>query len=40
MVATDMHTTTEELLKVVFSVKSVLRLYNEGQLPGHKNVST
>jgi hypothetical protein len=28
-----MATTTEELLEAVFSVQSVLRLYNEGQLP-------
>jgi hypothetical protein len=31
--ATDTHATTEELLEAVFSVRSVLRLYNEGQLP-------
>jgi hypothetical protein len=36
MAATDMHT-TEELLEVVFSVRSVLRLYNEGQLPLEKS---
>jgi hypothetical protein len=33
MVATDTHTTIEELLEVVFSERSVSRLYNEGQLP-------
>jgi hypothetical protein len=27
-----MHATTEELLEAVFSVRSMLRLYNEGQL--------
>jgi hypothetical protein len=29
----DMHTTVEELWEVVFSMQSVLRLYNEEQLP-------
>jgi hypothetical protein len=29
----DMHTTIEELFEVVFSVQSMLRLYNEEQLP-------
>jgi hypothetical protein len=33
MTATDMHTTTKELLAAAFSVWSVLRLYNEDQLP-------
>jgi hypothetical protein len=28
MATTDMHATTEELLKAVFSVWSVMRLYN------------
>jgi hypothetical protein len=32
MAATDTHTTTEDLLEVVFSVRSMLRLYNAGQL--------
>jgi hypothetical protein len=30
---TDTHVTTEELLEEVFSVRSLPRLYNEGQLP-------
>jgi hypothetical protein len=29
--ATDTHATTEELLEVVFSVRSVLRLYSESR---------
>jgi hypothetical protein len=29
MAATDMHTTVEELLEVVFSTWSMLRIYNE-----------
>jgi hypothetical protein len=33
MAATDMRATTEELLETMFSVWSVRRLYNEGQLP-------
>jgi hypothetical protein len=33
MAATDMHITIEKLLETVFSVRSVPRLYNEGQLP-------
>jgi hypothetical protein len=32
MAATDMQATTEELLEAVFSVQSMLRLHNEGQL--------
>jgi hypothetical protein len=32
MVATDMHATIKELLKTVFPVRSVPRLYNEEQL--------
>jgi hypothetical protein len=28
-----MHTTIEDLLEVAFCVQSMLRLYNEGQLP-------
>jgi hypothetical protein len=32
MAATDMHPTTDELLVTVFTVRSVARLYNEGQL--------
>jgi hypothetical protein len=33
MAAIDMHMTIEELLRAVVSVRSVPRLYNEGQLP-------
>jgi hypothetical protein len=33
MAETAKHATTEELLEVVFSVQSVLRLYNADQLP-------
>jgi hypothetical protein len=33
MAATDTHPTIEELLEAVFSVRSVPRPYNEGQLP-------
>jgi hypothetical protein len=33
MAATNTQATTEELLEAVFSVRFVLRLYNEGQLP-------
>jgi hypothetical protein len=33
MAATDRHPTIEELLEEVFSVRSVPRAYNEGQLP-------
>jgi hypothetical protein len=40
MAATDMHTTTEEMLEAVFSVRSVPRLYNEGQLPLEKSLET
>jgi hypothetical protein len=32
------HATVEELLEAAFSVWSVLRLYNEGQLPLEKSV--
>jgi hypothetical protein len=32
MAATDTHATKEELVEAVFSVQSVLRLYNEDQL--------
>jgi hypothetical protein len=32
MAATDTHAATEELLEAVFSVQSVLMLYNEDQL--------
>jgi hypothetical protein len=37
MTATDMHT-TQELLEAVFAVRSVPRLYNDGQLPLDKSV--
>jgi hypothetical protein len=33
MVETNTHVTIEELLEAVFSVRSVPKLYNEGQLP-------
>jgi hypothetical protein len=33
MAARDTHTTTEELLKTMFPVAFVPRLYDEGQLP-------
>jgi hypothetical protein len=33
-------TAIEELLEVIFSVRSVLRLYNEGKLPLEKSVET
>jgi hypothetical protein len=33
MATTDTHATTEELLEEMFSVRSVPKLYNEGQLP-------
>jgi hypothetical protein len=33
MAAIDMHTTKEELLTVVFPVRSMPRPYNKGQLP-------
>jgi hypothetical protein len=40
MAATDMHATIEELLEAVFSVQSVTRLYNEGQLPLEESLET
>jgi hypothetical protein len=33
MTATDTHPTIEDLLEAMFSLRSVPRLYNEGQLP-------
>jgi hypothetical protein len=33
MAATDTHATIEELLEAVLSVRSVPKLYNQGQLP-------
>jgi hypothetical protein len=38
MVTTDMHATTEELLEAVFSVQSVLWLYNKDQLSSEESV--
>jgi hypothetical protein len=38
MAKTDRHPTLEELLEAVFSVWSVPRLYNEGQLPPSQSV--
>jgi hypothetical protein len=40
MTVTDTHATTGELLEVVFSVRSVPRLCNEGQLPLEECVET
>jgi hypothetical protein len=40
MAATDTHAQTEVLLEVVFSLRSVPRLYNEGQLPLEKRLET
>jgi hypothetical protein len=40
MASTDKHTTTEELSGAVFSVRSLLRLYNEGQLPFEESLET
>jgi hypothetical protein len=40
MVATDTHTTIEELFEAGFSVRSVPRLYNESQLPLEMNLET
>jgi hypothetical protein len=34
------HATTEELLEAVFSVRSVPRLFNEGQLPLEESLET
>jgi hypothetical protein len=38
MAATDTHPITEELLEMVFSVRSMPRLYNKGQLPLEENL--
>jgi hypothetical protein len=38
MAATDKHATTEELLKAALSVRFVLRLHNEDQLPLHQKM--
>jgi hypothetical protein len=38
MVATDTHATIEKMFKAVLSVRSVTRLYNEGQLPLEKSL--
>jgi hypothetical protein len=40
MAATDTNETTEELLEAVFSVPSVTRLYNNGQLQLAKRLET
>jgi hypothetical protein len=40
MAVTDTHATLEELLVAVFSVRSVLRLCNEGQLPLEESLET
>jgi hypothetical protein len=40
MAETDTHATREELLEVVFSVRSVPRLYNECQVPLEKSLET
>jgi hypothetical protein len=40
MTRRDTHETTEELLRTVFSVRSVPKLYNEGQLPLEKSLET
>jgi hypothetical protein len=37
---TDTHATTAELLEAVYSVLSVPRLYNEGQLPLQGSLET
>jgi hypothetical protein len=38
MAATGKHATIAELLEAVFSVRSVPRLYNEGQLPSEESL--
>jgi hypothetical protein len=38
--AIDTHATIEELFETVFSVRSVPRLYNEGQLPLEESLET
>jgi hypothetical protein len=40
MAGTDMHATTEELMEAMFSVRSVPRLYNEGQPPLQESLET
>jgi hypothetical protein len=40
MATTDMHTPTEELLEVAFSVWTMPRLYKEGQLPLEESLET
>jgi hypothetical protein len=37
MAAADTYATVEELLEAVFSMQSIPRLYNEGQLPLEEN---
>jgi hypothetical protein len=40
MATTDTHSTIEELLEAVFSLKSVPRLYNEGHLLLERRLQT
>jgi hypothetical protein len=40
MASTDTHASKEELLEVVLSVRSVTRLYNEGQLSLEERLKT
>jgi hypothetical protein len=40
MDAKGTHVTTEELLEAVFYVRSVPRLYNEGQMPLEEGLET
>jgi hypothetical protein len=40
MTATDTQTTREELLEAVFSVQSVPRLFNEGQVALEESLET
>jgi hypothetical protein len=39
-IKTDMHATIKELLEAVFSVRSLPRLYNEGQVPLELSLAT
>jgi hypothetical protein len=40
MTATDTHATIEELLEALFSVRSVPRIYNDGQLLLEESLET
>jgi hypothetical protein len=40
MTATNKHSTIEELLEALLSVRSVPKLYNEGQLPLEESLET